>query len=253
MTLLQPFISHLFEGHIWRMEIDEGNNVLALEIRNELDKQVSFASFDLQNGQCYFSNFTLPERWLTGIEAAYSGVILLHYYKHQSSPEHKGLIAIDAKTGKERWANYSLIFDHLTTNGPAVYNANIQPKKLELISVNNGLVLKNFSAEVDKPLANNIVIPEMVAEQDMLPGILPEQPYGNMVHYISHNGYIIISLHSLKSDVLQQHLYVMMDQQIVYQDLLNSNIQKLQPEAFVVHNNTLVYIKDKARLMAVQL
>ncbi|RFZ91050.1 DUF4905 domain-containing protein [Mucilaginibacter conchicola] len=253
MTLLQPFISHTFNGHIWRLQIDELTGILALEIRNEQDKQTSFAALSLQTGEVYFDAFTLPERWFTGIEAVYNGVLLLHYYKHESSPEHKSIIGIDARTGKELWADYSLTFDHLSNNGPAVYNANIQPKKMLLLSVENGKTVRNFSEDEDKPLHTGIVIPYMVTPRQVLPGILPDEPYGNMVHYMSHDGYIIVSLHTLKNGVLQQHLYIMADDKIVYHDLLNSDIQKLQPEAFVVHNNALVYIKNKVQLIAVQL
>jgi hypothetical protein len=56
----------------------------------------------------------MPERWLTGIEAIYNGVLLLHYYKHESGPEHKTIIAVDATTSAELWSNYSLAFDHLS-------------------------------------------------------------------------------------------------------------------------------------------
>jgi hypothetical protein len=56
--------------------------------------------------------------------------MLLHHYKHESGPEHKAIIAIDAITSAELWSNYSLAFDHLSVNGPVVYNTNIQPKKL---------------------------------------------------------------------------------------------------------------------------
>ncbi|MBL4674633.1 MAG: DUF4905 domain-containing protein [Mucilaginibacter sp.] len=253
MTLLQPFVSQVFNGHIWRIQIDELSGVLGLEIRNEGEKQTSFAAVNLQTGDVYFDALTLPERWLTGIEAVYNAVMLLHYYKHESSPEHKGIIGINAQTGKELWANYSLTFDHLTVDGPAVYNANIHPKKIQLISVEDGHMLRNFSETDDKPLEMNIVIPRMVTPDTILPGILPDEPYGNMVHYLSHGSYIIVSLHTLKKEVLQQHLYVLADDKIVYHDLLNSPIQKLQPEAFVIHNNALVYIKNKCQLMAVQL
>jgi hypothetical protein len=248
MTMLQPFISQTLNGTIWRLQIDGETDIMAIEIRNETDKQTSFASLNLLTGQTYFTTFTLPERWLTGIEGIYKGVILLHYYKHESSPEHKSIIAIDAITSAELWSNYSLAFDHLSINGPVVYNTNIQPKKLFVVDILTGQTIRPYDAGTDKPLENDIVIPDMTPVHQMVPGILPDEPYGNMVHYLNHNSYRIVSLHTLKNGALQQHLYIMNGNDVVYHDLLNQDIQKLQPEAFVLHKNALIYIKNKAEI-----
>lgn len=246
--MLQPFISLPLNGTIWRLQVDGETDTMAIEIRNETDKQTSFAALNLNSGAISFTNLTLPERWLTGIEAVYQDMILLHYYKHESGPEHKAIIAVNATTSRELWSNYSLAFDHLSANGPIVYNTNFQPKKLTLIDVLTGQSIRPYNSAVDKPLQNNIVVPVMLSAADIIPGILPDEPYGNMVHYLNHNSYIIVSLHTFENGVLQQHLYVLNGGEVVYHDLLNQNIQKLQPEAFVLHKNALVYIKNKAEL-----
>jgi hypothetical protein len=248
MTMPQPLFSHQFDGTIWRMEIDELTDTLVAEIRNEADKQVSFASLSLTTGQLYFKGFTTDERWLTGVEAVYHGVALLHYYKHESGPEHKGIIAINATTAESMWSNYSNAFDHLSINGPVVYNTSLQPKKLLLADIGTGQALRNYDAQ-DKPLANNIVVPVSTSASQFAPGALPGEPFGNIVHYLNHNNYRIVSLHALKNGVLQQHIYIMDGTEVLYTDLLNDGIQKLQPEAFVLHKNALVYIKNRTEII----
>ncbi|MES2268580.1 MAG: DUF4905 domain-containing protein [Bacteroidota bacterium] len=251
--MLQPFISQPLNGTVWRLQIDEVTDTIGIEIRNEADKQTSFTSLNPSTGKVNFTNFTLPERWLTGIEAVYNGVMLLHYYKHESGPEHKAIIAIDATSATELWSNYSLAFDHLSINGPVVYNTGFQPKKLILIDVLTGQTIRPYDAMEDKPLEHNIVVPVMIPTADLVPGTLPDEPYGNMVHYLNHNSYIIVSLHTLKNGALQQHLYITEGNNVVYHDLLNQDIQKLQPEAFVLHKNALVYIKNKAEIKVLKI
>jgi len=251
--MLQPYISQVFNSTLWRLQIDGQTNILGIELRNNADKQTSFASLNLTTGQVYFTAHTLPERWLTGIEGVYNGVMLLHYYKHESSPEHKAIIALDATKANELWSNYSLAFDHLSVNGPVVYNTATQPKKLMLADVLTGHTLRPFDELADKPLPNQIVIPDMVPVTELVPGSLPDQPYGNMVHYLSHNSYIVVSLHTLKNGLLQQHLYITKGNEVVYHDLLNEDIQKMQPEAFVLHKNALVYIKNKTEIKVLNL
>ncbi len=128
--MLKPFIAKTFANAIWRLEIDELSSIMAIELRNQPEKEVSFAAINLQTGELYFEDYKTPERWLTGIEAVYDGVLLLHHYKHESGPEHKAIVAINITTQKELWSNYSLAFDYLSHNGPVVvYNTNMQPKK----------------------------------------------------------------------------------------------------------------------------
>jgi hypothetical protein len=253
MTMLQPFISQTFNGTVWRLQIDGQKCIMAVELRNEQDKQTSFVSLNLTTGQVYFDSLVMPERWLTGIEAVYNGIMLLHYYKHESGPEHKTIIAIDAKTAAEVWSNYNLAFDHLSVNGPIVYNTNIQPKKLLLIDVLSGKILRPYDAIQDKPFETEIVIPNMMPASQLVPGSLPAEPYGNMVHYLNHNSYRIVSLHTLKNGELQQLLYILKDTEVVYYDLLNQHIQKLQPEAFVLHKNSFIYIKNKAEIKVLEI
>jgi hypothetical protein len=253
MTMLQPSISQTFNGTVWRLQIDKKTDIMAVELRSEQGKQTSFASLNLSTGKVYFDNLAMPERWLTGIEAVYNGVLLLHYYKHEGGPEHKTIIAIDAKTSAELWSNYNLAFDHLSANGPIAYNTNTQPKKLLLIDLLTGQTIRPYNATQDKPLEQEIVIPEMVHAGQLAPGSLPDEPYGNMVHYLNHNSYIIVSLHTFKTGELQQHLYILKDTEVVYYDLLNQHIQKLQPEAFVLHKNSLIYIKNKAEIKVLEI
>jgi len=83
--------------------------------------------------------------------------------------------------------------------------------------------------------------------------LLPLAPFGNSVHYLDYNNFRIVSLHTLQAGELKQYLFVMDGADKVYEDLLNTDIQKLQPEAFIIHKNRLVYIKNKTELKVLSL
>ncbi|WP_183560769.1 DUF4905 domain-containing protein [Mucilaginibacter sp. SP1R1] len=254
MTQLLPYINQDFGSPVWRIEIDETSTILFVELRNSENKKVAFGAVNLLNGHTNFDDVTTPERWLTGIETAYDGLLLVHNYLSETGPIHKGLIAIDGTTGKTLWSNYTLAFDHLTTNGPVVYNAQIQPRKLFLADIKTGQTLRPYEPVIDTPAYNNISSP-LRLPVDLLKELpLPAKPYANTVHYMEHNTYRIVSLHTFFQEQIKQHLYII-DKQgaIVYQDLLNSNIQKMQPEAFVVHKNSLIYLKEKSALIVLHL
>ncbi|HEY8931603.1 MAG TPA: DUF4905 domain-containing protein [Mucilaginibacter sp.] len=255
---LSPHISREFGSSIWRMEIDNKNDILFAEIRDEEQKQVSFSAIDLNTGTIYFESLTTPERWLTGIECAYDGVLLLHYYQSENGPAHKGLLAIDAFTGNTLWTNFAYGFDHLTASGPVVYDGRIQPRKLFLADIKTGAATRVYEPFIYNEPENNILVPAQVPEESLPYGLLKQHPYANWVHYLEYNNFRIVSLHALKGGQLVQMLNIAIQNSPggfdeVYEDLLNAAIQKIQPEAFILYKNCLIYIKNKALLKVLSL
>ena len=245
---LQPCFFKQFTGPIWRMEIDELSETIFVETRNSDEKSVSFGALNMVSGKILFKGLTTSERWLTGMEAAYDGVLLLHFYQTESGPTHKGLLAIDAFTGKTLWSNYNYSFDHLSENGPVVHDPRIQPRKLFLADIKTGATTRMYEPSVYKELKSSVIFPELKSPDFLMPLLLPVHPYGNMIHYLEYNNLRIVSLHALKAGKLIQVLYIMDSDTKIYEDLLNAEIQKIQPEAFILHKNHLIYIKNKSEL-----
>lgn len=235
------------------MEIDELTETIFVEIRDSEEKKVSFGAVNLSSGKTLFNDLTTAERWLTGIEAAYDGVLLLHFYQSETGPVHKGLLAVDAITGKTLWSDYAYSFDHLSVNGPVLYDARIQPRRLFLADIKTGATTRIYEPSVYMELKSNIILPELKSPEDLLIRPLPAHAFGNAVHYLEYNNLRIVSLHALKGGELTQSLYIMDGVNKVYEDLLTTGIQKIQPEAFIMHKNRLIYIKNKTELKIVSL
>ncbi len=252
MTKLLPFIEEQLNGVIWRIEIDEQKDTLFLEVRNTENREVSFASFDLTTGNINFKQLTLPEKWLTGMEGAYDGVLLLHHYQSATSPAHKGIVAVNGIDGTTLWSNYTYAFDSLSVNSLVAYNTQIQPKKLFLVDIQTGSYLRAFESAIDDVLPNQIKTPDILPASALSP-LINIEPYGNSIYYLEYNNYRIVSLHGLTDGVLNQYLYIVDDAKIIYEDILNENIQKLQPEAFIVRKDCLIYIKNRSRILALNL
>jgi len=251
--MASPFITHQFSSTIWRFEIDSQNDIVLIELRDQSEKKVSFASISLKNGHIYFDGLETEERWLTGIEAAYDGVLLLHTYQSESGPTHKGLIALDALTGKTIWSNFNLSFDHLSINGPVVYDGRFQPRKLILADIKTGATTRKHEPSIDLELSKELQFPEAMADEFALSIHLEVKPLENSVHYLEHYNLRIVSLHAITAGVPQQHLYVTNNTGIVFEDLLNTGIQKLQPESFLLYKNYLIYLKNQSQLKVLNL
>ncbi len=249
----QPYISHQFNSAVWRLEIDSLKDIIVAEIRDSSDKQVCFASINLESCKVYFDNFQTEERWLTGIEAAYDGVLLIHNYQNESGPTHKGLIAIDETNGEILWMNYNLSFDYLSINGPVCYDARFQPRKLMLTDIQTGATMRPYEASIDLELANGIAFPDEQTDEVTLAMHLPVTAVQNSVHYLEHNNLRIVSLHAITAGVLEQHLYMTRGAEVIFEDLLNTDIQKLQPESFLLYKHYLIYLKNRSQLRVLNL
>jgi hypothetical protein len=248
-----PFINHQFSSTVWRFDIDSQRDVLLIEIRDPSEKKVHFSSISLESGQVHFDDLETEERWLTGIEAVYDGVLLLHTYQSESGPAHKGLIALDVFTGKTLWSNFNLSFDYLSINGPVVFDIRFQPRKLILADIKTGATARNHEPSIDLELSKELQLPQEIADEFALSLHLPVKPLENSLHYLEQYNLRIVSLHAITTGVLQQHLYMMDDTHIVFEDLLNTGIQKLQPESFLIYKNYLIYLKNQSQLKVLNL
>lgn len=252
-TMLQPFISHQFKNPVWRLEIDNLTDVITAEIRDQSNKRAYFSAISLVNGEVYFDDLQTEERWLTGMEAAYNGVLLVHNYQSEAGPAHKGLIAFDERNGQLLWSNFNFAFDHLSVNGPVVYDTRIQPRKLSLIDIKTGATLRKYEPSIDLELINDLKFPEEASSESVSSLELPVSPLENTVHYLEHYNLRIVSLHAIAKGTLQQHLYIMDGVEIIYSDLLNADVQKLQPESFLLHKEHLIYLKNQSQLIVLNL
>jgi len=248
--MLLPSINKTLNGVIWRLEIDSLSDTIYIETRTT-DRQVAFTSVNLNTGETNFENYTTPERWLTGIEAAHDGFLLLHGYQSENSPVHKGITVIGKDAGAV-WSNYTYAFDHLTVNGPVVFNTQIQPKKLFLIDIRTGAIVRPYNLAIDVEADNHVQFPEAALPSgfELIPDI---EAHGNIIQSLHHNKFRIVSLHTLSKGQLQQRLFITSATATVYEDLLNADIQKMQPESFILYKNSVIYIKDKAILKVVPL
>ncbi|MGN6640739.1 MAG: hypothetical protein ACTHJ8_17640, partial [Mucilaginibacter sp.] len=156
-------------------------------------------------------------------------------------------------TGQTLWSNFNLAFDHLSVNGPIVYDSRIQPRKLLLADIKTGTTLRKYEPSIDEEAINDLKFPREASPELALSLALPVSPLENTVHYLEHYNLRIVSLHAIAKGTLQQHLYIMDGVEIIYEDLLNADVQKLQPESFLLHKDHLIYLKNQSQLIILHL
>jgi hypothetical protein len=107
-------------GIIWRILPADGRLIVGEE-RDAAKKSASLFCVGLDDGAVRWKGLRLGEEWWTGIETVHRGVIIAHEYPVPGMPDHRNIIAIDARTGGRLWENRDLAFAF--ASGDRVYGA----------------------------------------------------------------------------------------------------------------------------------
>lgn len=236
---------HTFGGIIWKLLFDEPAAVLAVETRAPGSARAVFTTINLVTGDVLLRDYSPDENWPCGLEAARNGVLLIHGYESEGSPAHLGLLALNAQTGDVLWQNFAWAADATYDDSLTVFNRKVLPWKKQQADWKSGRV----TGEAKTGRENSTL--KTPVKTAVWPLHLPE-PEGERAGYIDYlrqDDVEILSLHTQKTPGFDQHLFVFRNSRLVYSDLLAGGIQKMLPEAFVLQQNRLVYIRNKNELV----
>ncbi|MCA0446918.1 MAG: DUF4905 domain-containing protein [Bacteroidetes bacterium] len=97
------------QGVIWRFLFSAQTHII-IEERVKEAKQTRFLCADIRNGLPVWRDFTLEEKWFTGLENVRNGKVFLHGYANPNLPEHLGIYTLSLETGDLLWYEPSMAF-----------------------------------------------------------------------------------------------------------------------------------------------
>jgi len=105
-------------GNVWRLIPTATGHILG-EVRKHEEKRASYFCLDEASGRTLWRDRAFDEPWWIGIEAVAGEVVLLHTYEKPDMPQHRSMIAIDLRSGREVWREADAAFWFLS--GTSVY------------------------------------------------------------------------------------------------------------------------------------
>lgn len=237
---LKPVLSEKVSGTIWKILINEESRLLAVESRDADNRQVYFSIFNYAAGIGLLRNKALHERWnLTAAHLA-EQLLLIKLHPDEGSPVSKGIIAMDCKTGEIIWERYNSSFHNIWQEGLEVFNPDLLPRKTLLLDIETGNELTNVTTL--SPLSSSVILPD-IADEQIIPAWLPHRKITGDVHYTEKNGKTFLSFHEQIAGGLQLRLVGYMNNDLLIDDILIKDIQKLHPETFFIVQNHLFCTK----------
>ena len=263
------------KGVLWRILPDHEGGLIGEE-RDPAARSVSFFRVLVSSGEMVWSGVTAPGGWWTGIEGLAQGALLIHGFASPDLPGHRGLTALDLRTGASLWSDEDVVFvaavdgvayglrgrsdrrglvgRHLTT-GALIDEGPVDEGHLQDL-------VRRWQAETPSPVAlpepvevgkdEHTFASRLLAGAAMVEGGLETLRFGGMTVTAHHERAQAVRP---GRPVYRRVLSVFGGGGAtpVYREILDDNLTMPVPEAFFMVGQTLLFVKGRRTLCAVHL
>lgn len=263
---------------IWRLYPVRSGELVG-ESRNQDSKRVSFFALNAATGVPLWQNLTFDEPWWIGIEDVTEGVLLLHKFASPDMPQHKGIIAVDLRTGQKLWSNDEPTYWFAHKSSVYVHKMTFEKLLASELDAKSGRTIKDFDQDLEPSLfrireealeanQDGLQFPE-IAELDrvdpriagIVKQVLPSVGAHGPIEFAQREAYLLMNFHVPSKEatgektLLDNHLTIVdtATGRTMYRDIVVRNSPAVVPDSFFIRNGTVYYIKDHITLTAIRL
>lgn len=246
---LKPTLKANFKGIIWKVETDPTGHIVVVETRNPEDRTTYFSAFDFNRGKTLFFEISVSDGWNWGLDFVCHGYVYLHSYINDKTPEHKGIIALD-RTGKIAWQVFNKALESVVDEGLIAYNPSIQQKQFELLDPATGQVTKQNIKQF-KSFGRVAYFPEPTSSQERMKDLEDYKSIVGPIFHLAHKDKDVYSFHVANGPSFSLYLVIKHMGNHVHEEILERDIQKLNPEPFYIEHSHLFCIRNnKSEIVA---
>lgn len=96
----RSYLSLNLEGTIWTMMPVPDRSLLVIELRNEIQRRVTFLAYDYEANQVIWHQQTLPEPWWINLSWVSNGQAFLKVFEDTNNPDRTHLLALNLESGE---------------------------------------------------------------------------------------------------------------------------------------------------------
>jgi len=238
---MKKAFSHLFDGIIWKMDIQEGAGLLAIEWRNK-NGEPKFTVIHYPTGNLLLDAFGYGDRWWT-LAAITSEHLLLHHFPQPENAQTKGLVAIHINTKEISWELFNLQFEAMSAIGIVVKSLFAGNDKVSVLDEQTGDMLIQ-QTYLDDLVFEERNIRSAFPTTDTPSLSLTDQKIAGPYFYMEQGSREFWAYHEEKEKGFQLMLSVIEENQIIFRTCLADNLEYLLPETFFIINQQLFFIGD---------
>jgi hypothetical protein len=271
---LKPLWQFSVSGTIWRIATDGSSHIIGEE-RDVQQKKASFFCLERGSGGVLWSGRRLGEDWWIGMEACVGGVLYLHGFATPELPGHRGITAVDVRTGTVLWADEQIMFLAASEGNLHAVRGGITGNQISELDPRSGEVRQTFRAD-DRLLHSIRNTGTGSANEVAFPGPLPdgeasdvgvgrlvrERPGAGMIGYIDHPITPVLTSSISQGgaepgDIPSRdwilEVFDRRSGEVVLMETLSQKTHWTVQETVFVLQNTLYFVRDYRTLVAVSL
>ena len=246
------------DGEIWRI-YPTGTDLLFGEDRETGTKKTGFFSLNRHTGDRYWSGEKVHEWWV-GVEGVIGETLFLHGFATPDMPMHRGIVAINGRTGEQVWENPDLCFEYGTNNSVIASSGAAGSKTLFMLEAGTGDVVTEWKEGLDVGPDAPDVFPEQTIRY---PELLTDPDQSKFREYlpsfsgpssiIEESGYSIVACRDKPVGEQRILIFDSGTGEELYRNRITSEEGLFIPDSFLVQESMLYFVKDRKELIAVKL
>jgi len=279
---LKPLWKFSQKGNLWRFYFG-GNEFIAGETRDMDSKKVYLFSLNYRTGEIYLKDFIYDEgNYLTTVENATERFILISRFERPEMPVHKGITALDIKTGEIIWQIEKNEYLFHTDERLFAYQQRFEDTVLFEYELETGNMVKEIPNEIHKEIyaLRDESSEDLFNETYNYPRLLSEGDFSSYAknlleiefkdiktfsepEAIKRDNYLIFNFYEDRGinlkDLNQKNLknilriYDKVKAELLYEDVLNETCRYNVPDNFFFKDNYLFYLKEKQELISINI
>lgn len=253
---LELSFSGRVEGIIWKTLADPDNKRLYLEVRDNVQKRVTFSCLNLAENDWLWRDVTFDEPWWINLQVVSGNVLLFTLYHDASNPDKKSVLAYDVNKQKILWwrnnfAVTSIIHEQITG-----MDTKFGSKKIRL-NLPDGVEL-NQQGQVSGEERNFMIIrplqyPQGSAYFETVKAFL-ETNYKFSpiisIEYCEYHSLILISAFTDQAGLANYLFVVNSAGELVLKEALGEQLTGIALDTFFIFSGYLIFVKNKCELVS---
>jgi len=228
---------------------------LFLEVRDEQQRQVSFAAFDLDSRKTIFKDLTFDEHWWISLADASGDFLLLKVYTDTNNPEKKSLLVYDFKRKEIAWwrNHYSISFvaDNIVQGSDHALGTKFLALDLQTGSPieSGGLIEPKENFLIQKPLQYFHDSNHFETIKRYIEGQCGVNPV-SLIEYLEFEGIIAISFYMGEQNLANYLLILKEDGNQVLYERIGEQLKGIGMDTFFMFSEYLIFAKNKGELIS---
>lgn len=257
---------------IWKLLISP-SGILTGEERDTTEKRATLFAIDVTTGRVLWRGVEIGEPWWFNSERATTDTLYVQTFRKPDLPEPQGIIALDIRTGRERWRQPEMTF--LFEHDARVFASRLAVGRKEYFAMDamTGEITRQLSGAdaleqsrpSERPDSNSLFANALSPNDPLLTHLHNAQDRAELrggVDHIAYRQYHIMSFHTRARASAESTLANKLTNELTvfdsagwlrFRETIEPETLLPLPENFFVSHGLLIYVKEQRTLVGVDL